>query len=1026
MYAVGRIGSYITRGVSTVSSPFHPFGGAVDIIVVEQPDGSFKSSPWYVRFGKFQGVLKAKEKIVNISVNGLEADIHMYLDQRGEAYFLREAENDGEESELYRSSSSSCDETDRMVDRRPLKSNSFDLESNVSDSIEFSNTKIVERTNSRRSRILGLVFGMRSMKAVADSFGVKDGGPGVDRVDSLERAEIAADLLEMRWSTNIPAKNYQKGGGSRLSAPISLESESKVDEVVATFDDNSVAPTYLDESVENNLKNDQASVVANNSGEIDINAQFIEINLSVDETSSTRKHDGVSADRVTISEAHGEVISDVISGYEEYVGDCVNQEADSSVIIAEDTGLILATPDVVEFEESETTTCLEFQERVHPAFEADEISLKVLEEKTGLYPQGETIQLPEGNLEIASQHCDSQTVSFDLSLHEVEDPVETKCSFLGASDATKEVEPESISCISGPTETNYFASNVNTPKDDLSKELQINAFSSSSPENIGVDNHCSKSPSTESQQSSEDEQFQFSYSDVHRPNKSGIARTASMDSVNQGTPLPARMGSSGQTDASDQESSTEDEDSREKRENISGAINIITGPTIDSQEGRKLAESLPDLRSQHGSFESCGPDHLLAHSLDSNYKSLEFLVHRKNDTSYVKSDNVEMETRGSREVSTSDNCGLAYKKLESFDRSVEISLCRHLLYEGTGMVSFGSDEIFEPKGMIAVDKNETTVEIMPSKAIVPTDVPSKDIVPAGANWRWPFSFKRARSRKVMNDGRNVIGRAKSMDDRPLLKANVKRKVRTTTPTSEQLASLNLKEGCNSITFSFCTSMLGKQQVDARIYMWKWNTRVIISDVDGTITKSDVLGQFMPLVGMDWSQTGVAHLYSAIKENGYQLLFLSARAISQAYHTRQFLFNLKQDGKSLPDGPVVISPDGLFPSLYREVIRRAPHEFKIATLQDIRDLFPADHNPFYAGFGNRNTDEISYLKVGIPKGKIFTINPKGEIAVNKHINTRSYTTLHTLVNGMFPPITSFEQEDFNSWNYWKLPPPEIDI
>lgn len=34
-------------------------------------------------------------------------------------------------------------------------------------------------------------------------------------------------------------------------------------------------------------------------------------------------------------------------------------------------------------------------------------------------------------------------------------------------------------------------------------------------------------------------------------------------------------------------------------------------------------------------------------------------------------------------------------------------------------------------------------------------------------------------------------------------------------------------------------------------------------------------------------------FSVLQENGYQLLFLSARAISQAYHTRQFLFNLKQ-------------------------------------------------------------------------------------------------------------------------------------
>jgi phosphatidate phosphatase LPIN len=26
------------------------------------------------------------------------------------------------------------------------------------------------------------------------------------------------------------------------------------------------------------------------------------------------------------------------------------------------------------------------------------------------------------------------------------------------------------------------------------------------------------------------------------------------------------------------------------------------------------------------------------------------------------------------------------------------------------------------------------------------------------------------------------------------------------------------------------------QVDAQIYLWKWNTRIVITDVDGTITK----------------------------------------------------------------------------------------------------------------------------------------------------------------------------------------------
>ncbi|XP_049932328.1 phosphatidate phosphatase PAH1-like [Nymphaea colorata] len=75
--------------------------------------------------------------------------------------------------------------------------------------------------------------------------------------------------------------------------------------------------------------------------------------------------------------------------------------------------------------------------------------------------------------------------------------------------------------------------------------------------------------------------------------------------------------------------------------------------------------------------------------------------------------------------------------------------------------------------------------------------------------------------------------------------------------------------------------------------------------------------------------------------------------------------------------------------------------------EIRALFPSDYNPFYAGFGNRDTDELSYRKIGIPKGKIFIINPKGEVAIDNCVDSRSYCSLHTLVNDMFPP-TSPEQ------------------
>lgn len=55
----------------------------------------------------------------------------------------------------------------------------------------------------------------------------------------------------------------------------------------------------------------------------------------------------------------------------------------------------------------------------------------------------------------------------------------------------------------------------------------------------------------------------------------------------------------------------------------------------------------------------------------------------------------------------------------------------------------------------------------------------------------------------------------------------------------------------------------------RLYIILFSDRVLLSFLCDPLFhhfcgRSDVLGQFMPLVGMDWSQTGVAHLFSAIK------------------------------------------------------------------------------------------------------------------------------------------------------------------
>lgn len=70
--------------------------GAIDVIVVEQEDGSFRSSPFHVRFGKL-GVLKAREKIVDLEINGEPVEIHMKLDDSGAAFFVEDVEVEDED-----------------------------------------------------------------------------------------------------------------------------------------------------------------------------------------------------------------------------------------------------------------------------------------------------------------------------------------------------------------------------------------------------------------------------------------------------------------------------------------------------------------------------------------------------------------------------------------------------------------------------------------------------------------------------------------------------------------------------------------------------------------------------------------------------------------------------------------------------------------------------------------------------------------------------------------------------------------
>ncbi|TPX17244.1 uncharacterized protein E0L32_003362 [Thyridium curvatum] len=245
-------------------------------------------------------------------------------------------------------------------------------------------------------------------------------------------------------------------------------------------------------------------------------------------------------------------------------------------------------------------------------------------------------------------------------------------------------------------------------------------------------------------------------------------------------------------------------------------------------------------------------------------------------------------------------------------------------------------------------------------------------------------------------------------------------------TSDQLKALDLKPGENSMSFT-----VNRATCSAYMYLWKHEVPVVISDIDGTITKSDALGHVLNMIGRDWTHAGVAKLYSDIVANGYNIMYLTSRSVGQADMTRTYLAGIQQDNYRLPRGPTILSPDRTMAALRREVYLRKPHVFKMATLRDIRNLYGPDHHPFYAGFGNRLTDQISYRTVDVPRNRIFTINSNAEVSLDLLSLNKlklSYVNMTEVVDHYFPPVSTLVKgggEDYTDFKYWRDTPLELD-
>lgn len=206
-------------------------------------------------------------------------------------------------------------------------------------------------------------------------------------------------------------------------------------------------------------------------------------------------------------------------------------------------------------------------------------------------------------------------------------------------------------------------------------------------------------------------------------------------------------------------------------------------------------------------------------------------------------------------------------------------------------------------------------------------------------------------------------------------------------TTQQLLSMPLIPGRNTIR-----CIHSKTNIETEFYMWNYSSSdyVLIMDIDGTITRSDVRGYFETAIAgiYTYIHEGIIPFLCTVQDNfKCQILYLTSRPISHLIPTRNLLEGAKDDrhGLHLPNGPLFMNRDATLTAVYNEVIAKKAAEYKSGVLLKINKLFQlagrkSKSHPLFFGIGNKDTDAQAYSIAGIPHSNILLIDTSSKLQI----------------------------------------------
>jgi len=227
-------------------------------------------------------------------------------------------------------------------------------------------------------------------------------------------------------------------------------------------------------------------------------------------------------------------------------------------------------------------------------------------------------------------------------------------------------------------------------------------------------------------------------------------------------------------------------------------------------------------------------------------------------------------------------------------------------------------------------------------------------------------------------------------------------------SSTDLEELNLKPGHNKARY-VCQEL--EEIVEFSVFLFVETDKLILSDIDGTITEGDIKGHISTFLGITSVQENVVELFDKVDKNGYKVVYLTARSMAQEEDTRDYLFKMLQNvnGFSMPRGPVLFSPISFISGLIAEVVTKSPDIQKTKLIEEIWTTFKSENNTdinntILACYGDKETDAKAYLGTGISASSVFIVNGEGGKLINKGSGERSsYGEQAKNVNQLFPNL-----------------------